>query len=356
MIKVSALVSLYNAMEFVEGCLEDLVQQTIFQRGEMEIVVIDSNSPQDERSVVELYQARYPNIVYHRTEERETLYQAWNRGIELARGQYLTNANADDRHRPDGIECHVKVLDARPDIDLVYADVYQSRVPNQPFRDNPRQVEYRYPTFYAPYSLIFHQFGCQPVWRRRIHAKMGGFDPTYRAAGDWDFCVRFTLAGFKALHIKQALGSFLERDDSISSADSTSNKEQKEVRAKYLNKAVILALYYHEGRPIETPEDQARVFTEFAAQASTVSLPWTPGKLFNDQNAALVACRAAVDVAAGNPRVAWNMGVALHSSGYMEYAMPFLERGFDPQNPNIAHVMGAAKEGKKIRLPYLALD
>jgi glycosyltransferase involved in cell wall biosynthesis len=42
-IKVSAIVSLYNAAEFVEGCLEDLVQQTLFKSGALEIVVVDSN-------------------------------------------------------------------------------------------------------------------------------------------------------------------------------------------------------------------------------------------------------------------------------------------------------------------------
>ncbi len=33
----------------------------------------------------------------HLQEARETLYQAWNRGIKQARGRYLTNANTDDR-------------------------------------------------------------------------------------------------------------------------------------------------------------------------------------------------------------------------------------------------------------------
>ena len=58
MIKVSAIVSLYNSLEFVEGCLQDLVEQTLFTRGELEIVVIDSNSPQNEREVVERFQQR----------------------------------------------------------------------------------------------------------------------------------------------------------------------------------------------------------------------------------------------------------------------------------------------------------
>src|SRR5208337_1903982 len=97
-ILVSAIVSTYNAERFLRGCLEDLEAQTIAAR--LEIIVVDSGSHQNEQAIVEEFQRRYNNIVYIRTEERESLYAAWNRGVKAARGKYLTNANTDDRHRP----------------------------------------------------------------------------------------------------------------------------------------------------------------------------------------------------------------------------------------------------------------
>src|SRR5687767_7896873 len=102
---LTAIVSTYNAESFMRGCLEDLEAQTIADR--IEIVVIDSNSPQREVDIVREFQQRHSNIRYLRTEERETLYKAWNRGVEMARGKYLTNANTDDRHRRDAFEVMV---------------------------------------------------------------------------------------------------------------------------------------------------------------------------------------------------------------------------------------------------------
>jgi glycosyltransferase involved in cell wall biosynthesis len=354
-IKVSAIVSLYNAAEFVEGCLEDLVQQTLFQSGNLEIVVIDSNSPQDERSIVERYQKRYANIVYHRTAQRETLYQAWNRGISLARGEYITNANADDRHHPRGIDLMLSVLETQPSIGVVYGDVYESCVPNQSFADNPRTVKYYYPEFFAPLSLLFHQFGCQPLWRKRIHDTVGMFDGEMRAAGDWEFTIRCSIRGIRARKVQHVLGSFLNRADSISTQDATSEKEQALVRARYLNKVSILALYKHEGYAIETPDDQAQVYTDFMVQACATSLPWRPGPPMMDPNAALVAAQAALEVASNKRRALWNYGVVLFHSGFKDVGMQFLENGLEPSLPNAEASYAKAQRGEPVKLPVFAL-
>ena len=117
---LSAIVSTYNSERFLRGCLEDLERQTI--ANELEIVVVDSASQEDEGAIVKEFQERYSNLVYIRTQERETLYRAWNRGIKAASGKYVTNANVDDRHRADAMEILVQTLEENPDVTLVYAD------------------------------------------------------------------------------------------------------------------------------------------------------------------------------------------------------------------------------------------
>jgi glycosyltransferase involved in cell wall biosynthesis len=99
---ISAIVSTYNSEQFMRGCLEDLLAQTIADR--MEIIVIDSASAQNEGAIVKEFQGRCGRIKYLRTPERESVYAAWNRGIKIAEGKYVTNANTDDRHRPDAFE------------------------------------------------------------------------------------------------------------------------------------------------------------------------------------------------------------------------------------------------------------
>lgn len=352
MFKLTAIVSLYNSIEFVEGCLQDLVDQSLFKRDQLEILVIDSNSPQDERCVVEQYARRYPGrIVYHRTDERETLYQAWNRALSMAKGEYLTNANSDDRHHPEALEIMCMALDKHREVDLVYGDVFESTVANQTFFENPKLSRYKYHTFFAPNSLLFYQFGCQPVWRSSLHSRIGGFSTELKAAGDWEFCIRFALAGLRALHIPVPLGSFLNRPTSISSQDSTSSREQMLLRDTYLSLDNIILLYFKEGWKIDTPQAKAKILTDFAIRAANMALPWTPGKTYQEPSATLMSCLGAYELMKDDPRAAWNLGVALHRTEHKQEATRFLELGGELGDLRIAESLSAVRRGEVVSLP-----
>ena len=121
--KVSALVSTYNSSAYLTGCLEDLIKQTLYQKGLLEIIVIDSGSKENEGEMVRFFQKQYTNIKYLRTEKRESLYAAWNRGIQVADGLYLCNANTDDRHEEDCLEKLSSALDKNSKISLVYGNI-----------------------------------------------------------------------------------------------------------------------------------------------------------------------------------------------------------------------------------------
>ena len=58
-----------------------------------------------------------------RTENRESLYAAWNLGIQDADGIYLCNANTDDRHDEDCLERLSNALDENGKISLAYGNM-----------------------------------------------------------------------------------------------------------------------------------------------------------------------------------------------------------------------------------------
>jgi glycosyltransferase involved in cell wall biosynthesis len=57
-IKVSVIVSTYKSAEFIWGCLEDLVTQTLYEKGEVEIIIIDSASPENEGEIIKEFQEK----------------------------------------------------------------------------------------------------------------------------------------------------------------------------------------------------------------------------------------------------------------------------------------------------------
>jgi len=226
---ITAIVSTYKSERYLPGCLEDLLAQTIADR--LEIIVIDSGSPENERAVVESFQARHAGIRYVRT-ERETIYAAWNRAIHLATAPYLTSANADDRHRPDALEKLVKALEAHPGCALAYADCAVCETVHPDFGYTEIRGYYRWPDFDPVLLFRGCYVGPQPVWRRSLHQRYGVFDPEYRSAGDYEFWLRMA-ATERFLHVPEVLGLHWYAESSLGHQNRDLTREESE-RAKSL--------------------------------------------------------------------------------------------------------------------------
>jgi glycosyltransferase involved in cell wall biosynthesis len=232
----------------IEGCLEDLVQQTIFAKGEMEILVIDSGSEQQESKIVREFQNKHGQIQYFRTEKRETLYKAWNRAIEKANGEYLTNANTDDRHEPRCIEFLVRSLDESPDCGLCYGNLYRSIVPNEKFGEEDETHSCESQEFFPGSLLLHYPYGAQPLWRRTHHLEIGPFNEEFKALGDYDFALRLAKRGVVSKYVPQAWGKMLRHDGALSTKDFTALQEKKLIIEKYWDAKSVSEIYHPVAR------------------------------------------------------------------------------------------------------------
>jgi GT2 family glycosyltransferase/Tfp pilus assembly protein PilF len=229
---VSAIVPTYDSGRFMRGLLEDLEAQTLADR--LEIVIVDTGSPTNEKAIVGEFQKHYDNIVYTRTEHRESSHSAINRGLKTARGKYVTLACTDDRHKKDAFERMVAVLEDRPDVALVYANSYITATENETFEKHTRVGNYRWADF-NPMLLYFGCFmGPQPMWRKGVHDKYGYFDESLESAGDWEFWLRMA-EGETFLHIDEFLGLYLYSPTSCEHRDpDLSRREAILIQGRYL--------------------------------------------------------------------------------------------------------------------------
>jgi hypothetical protein len=283
--------------------------------------VVDSSSPQNEVETIRQYQNSFPHISYVRTAERETLYGAWNTALLLAQGEFVTNANTDDRHRADALEVLARALADHPEVDCAYGDCLCTTVENETYELNTSTEQYSFKDFFAPDVILHYQFGPQALWRRSVHTEVGAFDKNFKAAGDWEFNFRFNLAGRKAWHVSEALGLFLKSAQSVSNADQTSHQEQTRLRQKYTSTQNLLALYAAEAWPVVLPSDQAAALNHFALRALRFALPWEPGGFFSDYGIALHCLQAAVSLNPENGALISNLASALALSGKKEEAL-----------------------------------
>jgi glycosyltransferase involved in cell wall biosynthesis len=235
-VKVSAIVSTYNAERLIRGCLEDLVNQTLYQKGELEIIVVDSGSEQNEKTVVGEFQQKHRGIHCLKTKRRETVYAAWNRGIRASSGRYITNANTDDRHRKDALEVMADVLENNPDTGLVYADVIITETENETFENHTRTGHYQWPDFDRTALSVGCFIGPQPMWRKSLHNTYGYFDESFSASGDWEFWLRIA-EGTKFLHIPEYLGVYLRSPRSLEHQNAGKRiEEDRKIYRTYIPK------------------------------------------------------------------------------------------------------------------------
>lgn len=232
--RVTIITSLYRAEPFIDGFLRDIERQTIFS--ECELILVNANSPTNEDAVIVPRLA--PNIVYVRLGYDPGVYAVWNMGVRLSRAEYVTNANVDDRKSPEALARHAAVLDARPDVDLVYADSYVSSRPNECFeavrggrRWRPSTHDFSRESLYY-YNPPHHA----PMWRKSLHVKHGMFDEGLRSAGDFEMWLRAASGGSKMLRIPETLGVYYHNPEGLSSDARRMDQimaENDSVRRKY---------------------------------------------------------------------------------------------------------------------------
>jgi len=234
-----------------------LANQTLFQRGELEIVVIDSGSSENEAKIVLTFQKIHPQIKYLRTKECETLYNSWNRGIRIAKGKYITNANTDDRHEANCLEILVNHLDNTPEIDLAYGRLFKTTNPNECYRENDKSFPCTSQKFF-PGSLLLHDYsGAQPVWRKSIHDKVGLFDENYEVVGDYEFVLRAVSRGCKFGYVPEAQGLMLWHKNALSTKDSKAHSEKKKLFNKYRTPENLNRIYKDSCSVNQNVEEEA---------------------------------------------------------------------------------------------------
>jgi len=236
-VKVTAIVSTYNSSQFIKGCLEDLVNQTLYKKDELEIIIINSGSEENEEVIVNEFIKNHKNIRYYKT-VKESIYKAWNRSIKLAKGKYITNANTDDRHRNDALEKMLSIFENDETVDIVYANSLKTVTPNDLFHSQTPKSEIKWSHFDKDLILFGCFIGPHPMWKKELHKCYGFFSEELDVVGDYEFWLRISRES-KFHHINEALGLYYYNNKSAEHRNqSLTNDENTEVQKIYLSKYI----------------------------------------------------------------------------------------------------------------------
>lgn len=184
MLKISIITVSYNAASTIEQTILSVIQQ---EYPNIEYIVIDGGSTDGTVDIIRKYEDK---IVYWVSEPDEGIYDAMNKGIRRATGEYLYFLGADDWLRDEAVMGEVAAFIRRfPGYSFYMGNVFLY-VPALGWKK--RQRGERSTEEIKRGKMCPHQglFSSRDLMR-------GGFDTKYKIAADYAFLLRHIVRGVR---------------------------------------------------------------------------------------------------------------------------------------------------------------
>lgn len=192
--KLSVIMVCLNSVATIRGALESVAAQTYRF---LELVVVDGGSSDGTMEIV----AEFGGIPGSRTSGPDQgIYDAMNRGVMMATGDWLYFLNSDDRFADENVVQHAMDAAASFTCDVLYGDV-DCVYPRCVVRKSHANVS----TSNIGYEGLCHQ---SIFARRDAFERIGGFDLRYRIAADYDWVLRASFAGLRMRHIPVCIARY----------------------------------------------------------------------------------------------------------------------------------------------------
>ncbi len=103
---VSIIIPAYNVENYTDECLDSAFSQTY---PEVEIIVVDNNSSDNTLARLNAYKKKEPSLIVL-SEKKQGAPAARNKGLSVAKGNWIQFLDADDLLKPDKIQHQVKLF------------------------------------------------------------------------------------------------------------------------------------------------------------------------------------------------------------------------------------------------------
>jgi len=225
--KVSVVVPNYNHARYLRRRIETVLRQT-FQ--DFEVILLDDCSTDDSRSILSSYSSNPPIRIEFNSSNSGSPFNQWNKGVALARGEYVWIAESDDYADRRLLERLVALLDADPAVAYAYCRSWRITESNQ--QDGYADFYLadldasRWTTSYCADGhdecrnyLIHHNTvpnASGVIFRKATYERVGGADESLRLCGDWKLWAAMALTG-KVAYMAEPLNFFRFHDLSVRS-------------------------------------------------------------------------------------------------------------------------------------------
>ena len=183
--KISIITATYNSEATLKSCMISVLHQS-YQN--IEYVIIDGNSTDETLDLVKQHQLQFPKIEFKILSEIDNgIYDALNKGVQLATGDVIGFVHSDDVLASDSIVSKIAEVLKNSNVDGVYGDLEYVNKEN-----TNNIIRYWKSKNFHPKLLKQGWMPAHPTLflKREVYLKHGNFDLSYNIAADYDFMLR----------------------------------------------------------------------------------------------------------------------------------------------------------------------
>lgn len=204
---VSLIIPTFNRAGLLREALQSAQHQSEWIR---EIIVCDDGSTDNTPEVCREFDSPATPVVFSRSHQNQGAQVARNRGLAIARGEFILFLDSDDALVDGGLLPFLTALQDDPGLDyahglVVRTDSHLTPVPGQPpvgaaFGPEPREI------------AGYHWHTAGAIYRKAYLSRVGGWNETLTGSQDWEYQARVKIANGRGRFIDHVLASWRAHD------------------------------------------------------------------------------------------------------------------------------------------------
>lgn len=204
----------FNMLSYLRRCVASVADQ----RQPVEHIVVDGLSSDGTGDWLR-GQAHLRSVV-----ERDSgMYDAVNKGLARARGEFVSYLNCDEQYLPGALDKVAAHFDAHPEIDVIFGNVLLVD-PQGNLLAYRKGFQPRW-----PYIAVGHLYvlSCTMFLRRRLIDAGARFDVRWKDVGDAEFVIRILREGARASHLGEYIAAFTMTGANMSTGPNARNETRR---------------------------------------------------------------------------------------------------------------------------------
>lgn len=189
---ISIITVVYNCEKTLENTIKSVLNQSYIN---IEYLIIDGNSNDGTINILKKYE---DNIDFLLSEPDKGIYDAMNKGLKMAHGEYIAFLNAGDTYDSDSVQKIVSEIKNKPKPDIIYG---MMRIINS---EGKILWIYGYTHNFIEKSMIAHPT-C--FVKKELYNKFN-YNTMYKSAADYDLFLTFYEKQYSFVFLEKIIGNY----------------------------------------------------------------------------------------------------------------------------------------------------